>query len=258
MFLLATEAITAILAMSGISGLIFSTVYAWKLRHNKRRQAEMEAIGRDLDLTLLPNDSLGLVKQLQQFDLFARERTAWRRGGRISNILRGQIDHTSVYMFDYTYVISTGKSTRTITQTVFFADDKDWCLPEFKLKPETWWHKVLKKIGWESDVEFADSEEFSEKFWVKSEIEQLVREKFTPELQQFLLERPPVHLEGSNYYLIAYKPNKVLSKDEARAYFKHCSALVVMLKKEGKTELLDLAEWQKEKLIAPPDERRDA
>jgi hypothetical protein len=242
MLLLVPDALIALLATSVVFSSVFVTLRAWKGRWEKRKQAETGLLGRELGLSAVPDHSLGLTRQLQAFDLFARERSSWFRNGRVTNILRGQINGTDMYLFDYTYVVSTGKSSHRITQTVFFANDKDWYLPDFRLKPETWWHKILAAIGWESDINFSESPEFSEKFRLTSEFEELIRKQFTPDLQAFLTERPPTHIEGSNYYLIAYKPNKVLSPEDARVFFKHCCDLVVMLKKEGKMELLDLAE----------------
>ena len=249
MLLLVSAVITALLTVTGVFAALFSTIFAWKSRQDKQRLAEINRLGKELDLAVLPKDSLGLDRQLQQFELFSRERSSWHRNGSVSYVLRGQVEDTEVYLFDYTYVVSTGKSAHRVSQTVFFANDKNWYLPDFHLKPETWWHKVLKTIGWKDDINFSESPDFSDKFWLTSNFEQLIREQFTPTLQNFLLERPPVHIEGRNYYLVAHKPGKVLQADEARSFFEHCCELVKMLKKEGKTELLNLAEWQREKEV---------
>jgi hypothetical protein len=132
-------------------------------------------------------------------------------------------------------------------------------LPNFKIRPETWWHKVLTAIGLKNDINFHENPDFSSRFWLTGKIEEMIRGKFGPELQQFFCERPPAHLEGSNYYLIAYKPNKVLNPDEARLFFEHCCQLVSLMKKQGNDEVLSFAEMRKtsetlqlqnEKLIA--------
>lgn len=256
MLLLAADVLSAILVSSGLAITFVTLGFMWKSRRDAQRLAEREKLGQELGLSLLPKDTLGLSRQLQQFDLFVRERSSWGRNGNVSNILRGYVDDTEVYLFDYTYVVSTGKSSHRVSQTVFFANDKNWYLPDFRLKPENWWHKVLKIIGWKDDINFSESPDFSEKFWLTSEFDQLIRQKFTPALQDFLTERPPVHLEGSNYYLIAYKPGKMLEPDSSRTFFEHCCELVRLLKKEGKTELLDLAEWRKEKEIVVPEVNR--
>lgn len=225
----------------------------YKFREKKRRQAEMEALARRLQLSYSENDSFGLGRQLQNFDLFRRERNRFFRRGRITNVLRGQAGETAVYLFDYTYIISTGKSSRRITQTVFFADNKNWSLPDFRLRPEGWWQKIKAAVGLDRDINFPDEPEFSGKFWLQGQFEGLVRDKFGPELRNFLCERPPAHLEGSNYYLIAYKPRKKLNADEAEIFYENCLRLTELMQTEGKLELLNLAE-RKETVVQKADE----
>jgi hypothetical protein len=114
------------------------------------------------------------------------------------------------------------------------------------MKPENWWHKVLSKIGVKKDINFPDDPDFSNRFWLTGEIEELIRQKFSPDLQRFLTERPPAHLEGSNYYLIAYKPGKALNADKAQVFFEHCCELTKLLREKENSELLNLVELKKE------------
>jgi hypothetical protein len=243
------EVATILLFSLAALSVVFAAISIRRAKERARRQA-MQALAHRLDLTFSPDDDFGLLAQLKNFDLFSRERRWLGRNGKILNIVRGKIGNTEVYMFDYSYVISSGKSSRRITQTVFFADNKDWYLPNFKLKPETWWQKALAMFD-KSDINFPENPEFSGKFWLTGEFESLLRKTFHPDLQQFLIERPPAHLEGNNFYLLAYKPRKALNADEAEVFFGHCCQLVSLLqKKEGQLELLNLAELQPEKVAA--------
>lgn len=207
-----------------------------------RYRAEMAELAQRLGLSFQQNDLLGLVNQLQNFELFRRERSSFLRNGKVTNVLRGRVGDADVYMFDYTYVVSTGKSAHRVSQTVFFADNKNWYLPNFRLRPENWWHKVKDMLQIDKDINFHDQPDFSTKFYLSGEIESLIRDKFGPELRQYLTDRPPAHLEGSNYYLIAYKPNKRLNADEAEVFFENCCRLTELMQKEGKQELLNLVE----------------
>ncbi|TNE69309.1 MAG: hypothetical protein EP344_00460 [Bacteroidetes bacterium] len=230
---------------------VFSAVKARQLA----RQRALEALAQRLGLSFSADDRFGLLKQLKDFDLLHRERRWIGRRGRIRNVLRGRVSNTDVYLFDYTYVISTGKSTRRITQTVFFADNKDWYLPNFKLRPETWWQKALGMFD-KSDINFPENPEFSGKFWLTGEFESLVRKTFHPEVQHFLVSRPPVFLEGNNFYLLAYKPKKALHPDDAEVFFEHCCQLVGHLQKEeGRLELLNLAEVGQVKKVVEKQSR---
>ncbi|MBK8968427.1 MAG: hypothetical protein IPM36_17535 [Lewinellaceae bacterium] len=236
------------LVFAGITAALVSAVVWLRNSRVKARRQDMQELATQLDAPFSERDEFGLLAQLKDFDLFRRERRWLGSKGKIRNVLTKKIGQTQVYLFDYTYVVSTGNSRRRITQTVCFADHKDWYLPNFKLQPESWWQKALAMFD-KSDINFPDSPDFSDKFWLTGEFESLVRKTFHPELQEFLVARPPVHLEGNNYYLLAYKPRKALDAAEARVFFENfCRLLELLQKKEGQLELLNLAELRAEKV----------
>jgi len=219
-----------------------STVLWHKHKEAISRKIALEQLAEKLGLTFSAKDSFGLARQLSGFELFKRERSRWLGKGAITNVMRGLVGETEVYLFDYSFKVQAGKAQKTVTQTVFFANDKSWFLPNFQLKPEHWWHKLQTKLGLTSDINFEENQKFSEKFWLKSEFEAVVRQQFTPKLQGFLSERPPAHLEGSNYYLIGYKPRNKMNVQEASFFYQHCCEIVQLLQKEGNLELLNLAD----------------
>ncbi|MCY7327304.1 MAG: hypothetical protein LH618_02005 [Saprospiraceae bacterium] len=226
-----------------------------------RKKADAEQTARSLGLAFSEKDLFGLAPQLKAFEMFRHSRRRWRRNSQVKNMLRGKVGDTEVFQFDYSYVISTGKSARRISQTIFFANDKQWSLPDFDLRPEQWWHKVLAKLGAAADINFPENPDFSQRFHLTSPLEELARTKFSPDLQKFLLGGPRIHLEGSNYYLIAYHPRKVFRGEEARAFFERCCQLTELLKGEHKQDLLDLVElkaMEKETPIVLPEvEKRE-
>lgn len=208
---------------------------------DRQRRLQLSELARRLGLQFREKDDFGLLQQLKNFDLFFRRRR-WFHSGQIANVMSGRVGETEVYLFDYIYYVSSNNSRRRIVQTVFFANDKNWFLPNFKLEPETWYHKVMDRLGMSADINFEEHPEFSDSFRLKGELADLIRDKFSTSVRDFLTDRPPSHLEGNNYYFIAYKPRKKLNADEAEIFFENCSHLVELLKKEGKTELLNLAE----------------
>ncbi len=104
---------------------------------------------------------------------------------------------------------------------------------------------MLAKLGVAGDINFPENPDFSQRFHLTSKLEELARQKFGPELQKFLLGGPRIHLEGSNYYLIAYQPRKLLRGEEARLFYERCCQLTALLKGAEKQDLLDLAELKK-------------
>lgn len=245
--------ITALFAL--FSTVLALTVFWIKRQQEMRRTAERADLARDMGLPFQEKDDYGMLQLLKNFDLFHRERWKLARQGKVTNVMQGQVGDTKVYMFDYTYIVSNGKSSRRVRQTVFFADDKNWALPNFHLRPENWWYKVMAYFG-KTDINFPENPDFSERFWLTGEVQQMIREIFTPEVQAFLTEHQPKHLEGNNYYLIAYKRNKVLRGEEARAFFEHCCKLTELLQKQDRRgEILDLAEVQIPAPLEAPAEK---
>lgn len=236
-----------------VASFVVLSAVVWRKKHQSdMRSLSMEQVADLMQLQYTPNDSFGLIPQLQGFELFERERSRWFGKGRISNVLRGWVGETQVYLFDYSYTVQAGKSRKKVTQTVFFANDKNWFLPNFHLKPERWWHKLQASLGIKSDINFEENPRFSNKFWLNGDFEALIRKQFTPELQGFLTEKPPAHLEGSNYYLIAYKPKESMNAADLQLFYQHCCEMVGLLQKKGDvTELLDLAEWKREAIKIP-------
>lgn len=231
----------------------FTAGVIWlKRKRDAQRRIDLQQLAKDCNLSFTEKDGYGLVPQLRHLDLFRMSgRRRWSRNGKIYNVMRGHIGETEVFLFDYSYMVHTGKSAHEVRQTVFFANDKNWYLPNFRLRPETWWHKVMTKIGAMRDINFPESPDFSSKFWLTGELEDLIRKQFGADVQTLLKERPPVHLEGNNYYLIAYKPGKQLNTDEARTFFEHCSRLTELLKAKEPVDLLQLAELKKEQVPEP-------
>ncbi len=252
MILIITGAAVGI-AMLATSMFAFVAGAIWlKKKRDAQRSADLMRLARDLGLSFTEKDGYGLVAQLHNLNLFRFSgRRPWSRNGKVFNVMRGHVGETEVFLFDYSYMVHTGKSSHEVRQTVFFANDKNWYLPNFRLRPETWWHKVLAKIGAGKDINFPESPDFSSKFWLTGEFEDLIRKQFDTDIQRLLMERPPLHLEGRNYYLIAYKPGKALNVDEAQVFFEHCRMLTQLLKKKEQVELLNLAELKKEDVPEP-------
>jgi hypothetical protein len=227
-------------------GAIAAVIYFFINRRRlgrKMRRDNLRGLADRKELQFLEEDRFGLKSQLNHFDLFRHERRwFFFNNTKISNVLYKKVGETDVYLFDYTYVKSYGKTSKRVTQTVFFANNHHWDLPDFKLKPETWWHKVKQTLGVDHDINFPDGPEFSDKFWLKGQFEEMVRNKFSPELRKFILEHPPAHVEGNNFYLISYKPGQKLEADEAEKFFDNQLQLMQLLENEGKLELLNLAD----------------
>jgi len=102
------------------------------------RAEELRACANALNWAFKPKDESGMIKWLLDFNLFKHG------GGRKIEplIITREDDLAFTCMFDYTYTISTGKSTATFHQTVYFRYSKALALPHFVMVPEKWYHRV--------------------------------------------------------------------------------------------------------------------
>ena len=168
----------------------------------------MESLAESLGLTYLAEENTGLEKFLGSFKLF-------KTGGgkKIYNVVKrdrpNTLDVTSI--FDYRYVISTGKSTHVFEQTVYMVYSKKFALPHFYMVPEKWYHRFGTIFGIE-DIDFVQYPKFSFNYFLKGDDPEFIHHTFD---QQTLLahfgRKTGYSLEGCNYLFILYKHNKILN-----------------------------------------------
>ena len=81
---------------------------------------------------------------------------------------------SDINVFDYRFTISTGKTSVTKEQTVFFMNSKELGLPDFYMKPEHFLHKIAAFLGFE-DIDFEEFPGFSDQYHLKGEDEHYIR-----------------------------------------------------------------------------------
>ncbi|HEX5624837.1 MAG TPA: hypothetical protein VFX48_02375, partial [Saprospiraceae bacterium] len=119
-------------------------------------------------------------------------------------------------LFDYSYTISTGKSSIQYHQTVFFINSKQLALPQFHQKPETFFTRLWSALGME-DIDFNNFSEYSDRFHLKGPYEEVIRYYFSKEVLSLLSNQPPFYMEGMNYYFILYLHNKLCPPEQLTA-----------------------------------------
>ena len=114
MVLLADFTWLPILMAVALPALVFAFVNYKRTIWNARRREEMAEIGKARDLRFSVENDLNLGPELKAFDLF--DRRSWFQKDRISNVLQASIGFTDIYLFDYYYVVSTGKSSKRVNR----------------------------------------------------------------------------------------------------------------------------------------------
>ncbi len=156
-------------------------------------------------------------------------RTAlFRRGGgrRFRNITNGSSVGFEVSLFDYSYTISTGKSSTTYTQTVA-AFIQNLPLPSFELHREGFMDRVGDFFT-HRDIDFESNPEFSRLFHLSGDEKDKIRELFAPSLLTFLEGLSPDsgwHFEGSGFTLILYRGNQTVDPMQLQPFLDETSSL---------------------------------
>ena len=194
--------------------------------NQKERSAALRQVAGRLHMDFSEKDEWGLQSFLKGFELF-------KKGGhrRITNLMSkstGLLEE-KIHLFDYKYIISTGNSSRTFRQSVFFVQSKNLGLPEMLLMPEKFFHKIGSLLGMQ-DIDFVEWPEFSHKFLVQGD-EWRIRRTMTEELTRFFLVEKNWCLESVGYFLIFYRKNKLVKPGEINSLFSKGMGLYEHLKK---------------------------
>jgi len=155
-------------------------------------------------------DDWGVIKWLLDFKLFR-----YGHKQKITPLIILEKDDLSfTCAFDYIYTVSSGKSSHTYRQTVYFRYSKALALPYFIMVPEKWYHRIGTYFGMQ-DIDFAQYPTFSKNYLLKGEDEDYIRYHFdNPELMRFFDSQGFYSLEGMNYLMIMYVHNVILPLEQ--------------------------------------------
>ena len=185
----------------------------------------MEQAAFEMGMEFREKDEWGLINLLKAFKLFREGHS-----GRITNMMKrvdGMLE-MDCRIFDYRYVRGYGKYRRVRKQTVFFMHSKELGLPEFFMKPETFFHKVGEWLGME-DIDFVEFPEFSDQYRLKGDNEDFIRHTMNEKVLHFFTVEKDWNLEGVNYYLIFYRKSHLMPPGRIRLFYHKGLEIVKLL-----------------------------
>lgn len=193
---------------------------------SKKRTQALEQVAFDLEMPFSPKDEWGSYELLRDFKLF---QVGSRKG--ITNMMRKQdtMLEMDVSIFDFQYTISTGKTSHTYRQTVFFMQSKKLGLPHFWMKPENFTHRIGQWLNLSKDIDFIEYPTFSDQYWLKGKDEDYIRATMNDKVLKFFTIEKDWSLEGCNYYLIFYKNYQLLPPDTIKEFYRKGMKICEML-----------------------------
>ena len=190
-----------------------------------QRTEELQMLADQLGMNFARKEEWGLIALLKDFKLF-------RIGGsqKITNLMSKKDEwlESESHIFDYKYTVSTGKSSVTYSQTVFFVNSKKLGLPHFWMKPETFFHKIGHFLGIK-DINFEAFPQFSDQYYLKGNDEDYIRATMNERVLHFFTIEKNWNLEGINYFMIFYCHNTLIPPHLIKEFYKKGMKICDML-----------------------------
>jgi hypothetical protein len=182
-------------------------------RLERQRSDALRGVADEMGFEFRPDDDAVLTDWLARFHLFSQGRSR-----RLWNVLRGRTRDLDVAVFDYRYVIGSGKNSRTCRTSAVCFRTGDLDLPEFALRPEGFWNRLGVSLFGQQDVNFDTHPEFSKAFLLRGADEGALRELFTEPVLAHFEGQPGVSVEAAGGTLLFYRHDRRVEPADVRAF----------------------------------------
>lgn len=136
------------------------------------------------------------------------------RNPAVSNVLEvSRTDELHFVLFEFEYTVGYGKSQHTTHQTIARMQSPVLKLPSFILFPETIFSKIAVVFG-QTDVNFEDSPDFSDRYILRGMGEEALRAIFSPALRKALEPLDHLTIEGADDVLFIFRTDRRVKPDD--------------------------------------------
>ncbi|HSH39026.1 MAG TPA: hypothetical protein VK993_09590 [Chthoniobacterales bacterium] len=192
------------LIVLGIAAIFAAFIY-----FDRKRTAALESRARTLGFTFrrkaTPKD-----KQLAA----GSGLTSVGHSRQIRNVIEmPESDGARMTLFDFSYVIGSGKRNRNYQQTVTRVQSPQLNLPSFDLRPESVLFKIAASLGMK-DIDIEGWPNFSRMYLLRGEDDAAIRRIFTPELLRYCEANRGLWISGAGDLLWFHRENRRVRPDE--------------------------------------------
>lgn len=216
--------------VAGILGVMVLTLIVSTYFARRRRQA-LQQLADELGFTFTPKPSDQVRATLPRFSLLQVGRQQ-----QVQNLLQGSTETTQVLIFDWHYVIGTGKNSQNRVVTVVAIQSAELRLPLWLCRPESvldWWGLTFDG----RDIDFEDQPLFSKKYHLHGNNEARLRRLFDADVCSFFEQHANSYAEATGPWLLYCRDGKKIAPDKVRDLLQDAFQLHVLLKGEpGDTE----------------------
>jgi hypothetical protein len=200
-----------ILFMAFFIGLaIFLIIYNNK--KEKERTQALQATAAQLGWNFAPQAPMNMISSLERFPLFREGHSK-----QIKNFMYGEAQGIKAAVFDYVYVVGSGKNRHTYFQSVVYLEPPDLNVPNFSLRQEGFMQKVLSAFGYQ-DIDFGQRPEFSRQYILRGQDEPAIRRTFSDRLLSFYESCPGTCTEAAAGQMFVYRSGYRFQPQEVQSF----------------------------------------
>jgi len=180
---------------------IFLLVYLYQKKKERERTEAMQLVANQLRWNFAATAPMNMIAGLEQFNLFNQGHNK-----QIKNFMYGEANGVKAAVFDYIYVVGSGKNRTTHYQTVTYVEPVSLRVPYFTLRPEGFFTKVLTAFGYQ-DIDFGQRPEFSKHYLLRGQDEMAIRQCFSDGLLTFFETYQGTSVDAGNNQLFVFRAN---------------------------------------------------
>lgn len=195
--------------------LVIGLVVAVSLYQRKRareRTEQIRAVAPMLGWQFVETPPFNWIPNLDKFSLFTSGHSK-----AIRNMLYGEANGVKAALFDYEYVVGSGKNRTTYNQSVAYFEPRDLSVPFFSLRQENAFHKLATVFGYQ-DIDFGNRPLFSGKYLLRGPDEQAIRNTFTDALLTFYETNQGLATDGGGNQLFVFRSGHRAAPHELQGF----------------------------------------
>jgi len=174
-------------------------IFLYQRKRERERTEQLRATAPLLGWQFVETAPFNWIPNLDKFALFNSGHSK-----SIRNMLYGEANGIKAALFDYVYVVGSGKNRTTYNQSVAYFEPRDLNVPFFSLRPENALHKLASVFGYQ-DIDFGNRPLFSSKYLLRGADEQAIRNTFTDALMTFYETNQGLATDGGGNQLFVFR-----------------------------------------------------
>lgn len=187
---------------------LFVTLYQKK--KERERTAAMRAVANFLKWNFVDLAPWNMIPNLDSFSLFNHGHSK-----QIKNFMYGEANGVKAALFDYIYVVGSGRNRTTHFQSVVYLEPGNLRAPYFSLRPEGFFTKIMTAFGYQ-DIDFGQRPEFSKRYLLRGQDEMAIRQAFNDQLLSFFETYQGTSVDAGNNQLFVFRADFRCAAEEVQ------------------------------------------